>query len=214
MLRLATSLAFALIASTVFAQVSPNGYVTNSYFALGGSTTFVRDGSTANAFAWTEATLWNPDSSYTVLGNDYSGLPFSQSVTPSKGPGTYWIQYRLVDEFYNYEDQWISFTVYQPNRAPYVSGYGYAYQYTSHGTWYHLTSTATDADANLSEHYFSKYSPYGSPLGYWWTASGDYSYNSYDLFVPEGEAVWIYYVAIDSYGAIDYFADVFWGYSY
>ncbi len=91
------------------AQIQPAGYVSATTIAVGQSTTFYREGETPAGFGWTEATLWLPDGSYIVLGHVYTPS-FFQSVGPTV-PGTYWIQYRLVDVNQGYADQWISFTV-------------------------------------------------------------------------------------------------------
>jgi len=93
----------------VHAQIQPNGYVSDQTITAGGYTTFYREGDTPAGFGWTEATLWNPDGSYLVLGHQYTPS-YSQPVGPTV-PGTYWIQYRLVDVNQDYADQWISFTV-------------------------------------------------------------------------------------------------------
>jgi hypothetical protein len=81
--------------------------------------TFTRDGTCNDGFAWTEATLWRL-TDYVVLGNVYSSLYYQQTLNStgspgapymSQGPGTYWIQYRLVDIYYNYNDQWLTIGV-------------------------------------------------------------------------------------------------------
>jgi hypothetical protein len=105
---------------TAHAQVQPNGYVTPTTITLGESTTFIRDGSTPAGFAWSEATLWRPDGGYIVLGHVYT-TPSSQAITPD-APGTYSIQYRLVDVNYDYQDQWITFTVLSPSNTGGGSG--------------------------------------------------------------------------------------------
>jgi hypothetical protein len=72
--------------------------------------TLTRDGiSTSAGFGWTEVTVWLPDGSADVLGNDYS-KPTSTVYTPPLN-GEYTIQFRYVDADNSYRDQWITFTV-------------------------------------------------------------------------------------------------------
>ena len=120
MRKLLLALLVPLIAALGTAQVTPNGYVTATSLTEGQSTTFVRQGSTPAGFAWSEATLWHPAGGHTVLGQVQQN-PYSQSITPSGGYGTYWIQFRLVDANIAFADQWISFKVNPPAPTPQAS---------------------------------------------------------------------------------------------
>jgi hypothetical protein len=105
------SLFLLLSTSQLIAQtVSPDGSVSTPLIVAPNGTSpetsFTRDGYCSAGFAWSEATLWDPDGGDTVLGNEYV-TPYSQDVFVGAGYGVYWIQYRLVDVDYDYEDQWI-----------------------------------------------------------------------------------------------------------
>lgn len=93
------------------ASITTNASVSPGTVALGSAVTLTRSGTTNFGVAWTENTIWRPDGSAQSLGNQQLG---SQSFTPASGPGTYWYQFRLVDVYSNYRDQWISFTVTLP----------------------------------------------------------------------------------------------------
>jgi len=90
-------------------SVSPSTITNDSY-----NVTFERAGTCPNGFDWSEATLWLLSGDI-VLGNEYTALPYYQTITGSteltQGKGTYQIQFRLVDVDYNYTDQWINITV-------------------------------------------------------------------------------------------------------
>jgi hypothetical protein len=112
MLRLTSMFAgmFALSVS-VHAQITPNASVTPNSINDGQSVTLIQDGYCAAGVAWTENVIWQPRSGADVLGNT-SGLGSgSISYTPHDGPGTYWYQFRLVDNNINFQDEWVSFTV-------------------------------------------------------------------------------------------------------
>jgi len=113
-IRHIASAVLLLLAARLDAQVYPNGSVSTPGTFVGVDVTFTRNGSTPHGFAWSEATLWKPSGDY-VLGNEYTALPYTQTVSGStmlnQGVGTYTIQYRLVDLTYNYADQWIPINV-------------------------------------------------------------------------------------------------------
>lgn len=89
-------------------QITPNASVTPASIVNSGSVTLTRDGTANFGIAWTENVIWKPDGSAQVLGNMALG---SMSYTPAAGTGTYWYQFRIVDSYSNYADQWLSFTV-------------------------------------------------------------------------------------------------------
>lgn len=90
------------------AQVIPAASINLSAIYFGQSVTLTRNGTCNFGLGWTENVIWPPTGSAQVLGDMGYG---SMSYTPNSGTGTYWYQYRLVDVYYNYMDQWISFTV-------------------------------------------------------------------------------------------------------
>lgn len=100
-----------LVWNVTAAAISTSASVSPSSILTGGSVALTRAGSTNFGFGWTENVIWNPDGSAQVLGNQALG---SQSYTPTGGVGLYWYQFRLVDTYSNYKDQWISFSVAQP----------------------------------------------------------------------------------------------------
>lgn len=89
------------------ANITPNASVSSSTVQLGSSVVLTRDGTANFGVGWTENVIWKPDSNADVLGNMQLG---SSSYTPATS-GTYYYQFRLVDTYSNYLDQWISFTV-------------------------------------------------------------------------------------------------------
>jgi hypothetical protein len=99
------------IAAAVFtlsSYVSPTAIV----YGGGNSTTLYRDATANFGIAWTESTMWHPDGSAEVLGNLYAPSPLGSAVyTPSAGPGTYYWQVRVVDNYSNYSDQLIALEV-------------------------------------------------------------------------------------------------------
>lgn len=89
---------------TCNASVSPNIVCGND----GQTFTLTRNGSANFGIAWTQGTIWLPSGAAEPIGN----LPLgSMTYTPDGGVGVYWYQFRLVDNYNNYQDQWISFTV-------------------------------------------------------------------------------------------------------
>ncbi|MFZ5493763.1 MAG: fibronectin type III domain-containing protein [Verrucomicrobiota bacterium] len=97
-----------LVWNLTAANIVANGSVSPSGGTIGTSVTLTRAGSANFGLAWTENVIWKPDGSAQVLGNAQLG---SQSYTPNAGPGTYWYQFRVVDTYSNYKDQWISFVM-------------------------------------------------------------------------------------------------------
>lgn len=89
------------------ASINPSATVTPASVSLGSSVTLTRAGSANFGIAWTENVIWKPDGSAQVLGNMQLG---SQGYTPA-GAGSYSYQFRIVDGYSNYADQWINFTV-------------------------------------------------------------------------------------------------------
>lgn len=90
------------------ASITTNASVSPSTSSLGSAITLTRDGSANFGVAWTENTIWKPDGSAQALGNMALG---SANYTPAAGPGTYYYQFRVVDGYANFKDQWVSFTV-------------------------------------------------------------------------------------------------------
>lgn len=85
------------------------------------SLTFQRDGSAEVGVAWTEATLWYPGSGNQVLG--HAGYPphgagfsfdepFPSQTLHGVANGQHAVQFRLVDNNIDYQDQWLYFTGY------------------------------------------------------------------------------------------------------
>lgn len=100
-----------LVWNLTAAAITTNASVSPSSIPLGSSVTLTRAGTTNFGLGWTENVIWRPDGSAQVLGNQQLG---SQAYTPNAGPGTYTYQFRLVDIYSNYKDQWIAFTVTLP----------------------------------------------------------------------------------------------------
>jgi Glycine-rich domain/Putative Ig domain/Rhamnogalacturonan I lyases beta-sheet domain len=88
------------------ASITTNASVSPTSTAVGLAVTLTRAGSANFGIAWTENTIWRPDGTPQGLGNLQLG---SQGYTPAT-QGTYWYQFRIVDGYYNYKEQWISFT--------------------------------------------------------------------------------------------------------
>ncbi len=94
--------------SITAAQIVTAGAVSPSIISLGSAVTLTRDGSANFGIAWASGTIWKPDGSSEWLGNLALG---SQGYTPAAGTGSYSYQFRIVDGYSNYKDQWIGFTV-------------------------------------------------------------------------------------------------------
>jgi hypothetical protein len=90
------------------ANITTSASVSPATVPIGSAVTLTRAGSANFGIAWTENVIWPPTGSAVVLGNQ---APGSQSYTPAAGPGTYSYQFRVVDSYNNYRDQWLSFTV-------------------------------------------------------------------------------------------------------
>jgi hypothetical protein len=99
---------FLLWTLSLSAQVTANASVTPGAIFLGQSVTIVRDGQADAGIAYTEGTIWAPDGSYEFISRGDTG---SEMYTPHNGAGTYWLQFRVVDNNNAFVDQWISFTV-------------------------------------------------------------------------------------------------------
>jgi hypothetical protein len=67
------------------------------------------DGTTNFGFGWTENVVWKPGGGADSLGS--AALGAYLNYTPAAGPGTYTYQFRLVDQYSNYVDEWVDFYV-------------------------------------------------------------------------------------------------------
>lgn len=131
-----------LVWNITAAVLIPNASVSPQTILTGQSVTLTRNGSANFGIAWTENVIWQPSGQAQVLGNMGLG---SMNYTPTAGPGTYWLQYRLVDTYFNYVDQWVSFVVKAPPVAQSVSATSAVV-----GSAIQITARATDADGNLT----------------------------------------------------------------
>jgi len=99
------------------AHIVPTGSISGPNPLITLSTIYLVQGGTTNfPFGWTQGTMWNPDGSYTVLPNTASYQ--TQSYTVNHGPGTYSWQFRIVDTYGNYMDQWVTCSVSNPSVTP------------------------------------------------------------------------------------------------
>lgn len=87
--------------------ITNNASVSPGSTPLGTSVTLTRAGTANFGIAWTENVIWKPNGSPEVLGSMQLG---SMNYTPA-GAGNYAYQFRIVDVYSNYQDQWINFTV-------------------------------------------------------------------------------------------------------
>jgi len=93
-------------------SIAPAGSVSPNSIFVTQSVTLDRAGSANFGIDWTQNTVWTPSGSPEVLGNYYSPNALgTMTYTPDAGPGTYSWQFRIVDIYYNFQDQWITFTV-------------------------------------------------------------------------------------------------------
>jgi len=97
-----------LVWNLTAANIVTNGSVSPTNSVPGTALTLTRAGSLNFGLAWTENVIWKPDGSAQSLGNMQLG---SMSYTPTGGLGTYYYQIRFVDNYINFKDQLISFTV-------------------------------------------------------------------------------------------------------
>lgn len=97
-----------LVWNLTAANIVTNGSVSPTNSVPGTALTLTRAGSANFGLAWMENVIWKPDGSAQALGNTQLG---SMSYTPSGGLGTYYYQIRFVDNYVNFKDQLISFTV-------------------------------------------------------------------------------------------------------
>lgn len=95
----------------VIAAAVIHGYpsVTPGSVFNGGTVQLNSDGTTNFGFGWTENVIWPPSGSPDVLG--HFALGAQTNYTPANGTGIYWYQFRVVDIYANYVDEWVSFTV-------------------------------------------------------------------------------------------------------
>ncbi|HEU5078917.1 MAG TPA: hypothetical protein VFT72_06875 [Opitutaceae bacterium] len=93
------------------ANIVPAGSVSQTPIYTGQSVTLIRDGTASFGVNRTEGTIWYPNGGGLVLPAQPLG---SMTYAPDQGPGTYSYQYRLIDNYNNYRDQWIDFTVLNP----------------------------------------------------------------------------------------------------
>jgi len=93
-------------------EITPQATVTPLQPSFGQTITLTQAGTAEAGIAWTENVVWQPNGQPDVLGNKGLG---TITYMPHAGPGTYWYQFRVVDNYYNYEDEWISFTVQAPS---------------------------------------------------------------------------------------------------
>jgi len=99
-----TSVVWTITAATI----TPAASVSPTTVILSQSVTLTQAGTANFGVAWTENTIWDPNGSAEVIGDKPLG---SVTYTPDAGPGTYSYQFRLVDIYDNFEDQWITFEV-------------------------------------------------------------------------------------------------------
>jgi len=90
------------------ASIVTNASVSPGVLQQGQSLTIYRDGTCNFGVAYCETVVWKPDGTYDYLGVQSLG---NQTYSPGAGIGTYSIQFRLVDNYYNYRDQWFTFDV-------------------------------------------------------------------------------------------------------
>lgn len=107
-----------LVWSITAAAITTNGSASPATVTVGDSVALTRDGTANFGINWTENVIWLPGGGTTNLGNLALG---SQSYTPSAGVGTYSYQFRVVDNYYNFKDQWITFTVAVPAPTGFAS---------------------------------------------------------------------------------------------
>jgi len=91
------------------AQIVGSGSVSTNPIVLGQSITLTRNGTANFGISYTENTIWPPAGQAQInLGNMQLG---SMNYTPVSGAGVYTYQFRIVDDYSNYSDQWLYFTV-------------------------------------------------------------------------------------------------------
>jgi hypothetical protein len=128
-----------LVWTITAASITANGSISPTSVVLGNSVTLTRAATTNFGLGWTENVIWRPVSGPQTLGNLGLG---TMSYTAADGPGTYTYQFRVVDIYSNYVDQWLTLTVTEPVTPPTtvtVTGTG---SYSVSLSWSGATATA------------------------------------------------------------------------
>ena len=118
-----------LVWEVTAASITPAASVTPSVQRNGQVVSLYRDGTANFGVAWTENLIWQPDGQAINLGNASLGGPLS--YTPVGGAGTYLYQFRLVDNYSNFVDQFISFEVGAVQSLQHATGFESADGFTA-----------------------------------------------------------------------------------
>ena len=167
--------------------------------------TLIRNGSANFGIAWTEGTIWRPNGT----GYALSELPLgSTTYSPDGGMGVYSYQYRIVDSYGNYKDQWLSFTVGNISPLTITTSGGQIYDGTttdpsiSFGQSITVNATDTDPSGQLADAEFA--GDYG--LSGNWQAYGSYfsfstrtSYSFSMTYQPSGVNSGAHWIAAFGY---------------
>lgn len=120
---------------TVDSGIVTNGSVTPGASSIGDWVSVYRDGTTVLPYAWTETTLWKPDGSIAATYIDYARQGLRQLQVDQAG--TWYYQMRVVDNAYNFKDQWIPFYVNLPRHSlPYSTSFEQSEGYVINGNLY------------------------------------------------------------------------------
>lgn len=104
------------------ASITGNASVSPGVAQLSQSVQIYRDGSANFGIAYTETVVWKPGGGYDYLG--VAAASGSFTYTPPTTVGTYTIQFRVVDTYFNYVDQTLTFDVAPPVQSlPYTTGF-------------------------------------------------------------------------------------------
>lgn len=95
------------------AVISGAGAVSPPVNQDGQTVSLTRAGSANFGVAWFETVIWRPNGTFAVLPNSGAG---TITYAPDGGPGAYIMQLRIVDNYYNFIDQYVAF--YLGNIAP------------------------------------------------------------------------------------------------